>query len=347
MNQAEKERWMRRVFQLAKMGAAKVSPNPLVGCVVVHPEFGLIGEGWHEVFGGPHAEVNALASVAQPELLRESTVLVNLEPCAHFGKTPPCCDLLITKGLKEVIICNHDPNPLVAGKGILALENAGIRVECGILEKEGRELNRFFFTAQEKRRPFITLKWAQSDDGFLAPEDGLPVWISSEQSRLMVHRMRGAHHAIMAGRNTLRNDNPKLTLRNWPGRQPVRVVSDPELSLPENLAIFQDSSSPVWIFNGQKDLEDGHLRFIQMENADAVPEILNYLFLNGIHSLLVEGGSLLLSLFLEAGLWDEALVFKGNSPFNRGIPAPKILPEYFSFSRHCGPDLLSVFRHAS
>lgn len=338
---------MRRVLQLAKMGAAKVAPNPLVGCVVVHPEFGLIGEGWHEVFGGPHAEVNALASLARPELLRESTVLVNLEPCAHFGKTPPCCDLLIAKRVKEVIICNRDPNPLVAGKGILALEKAGIPVECGILEKEGLELNRFFFKAQEKRRPFITLKWAESADGFLAPEDGRPVWISSEQSRLLVHRMRAAHQAIMAGRNTLRNDNPKLTLRNWPGRQPVRVVSDLELSLPEDLAIFQDSSSPVWIFNEQKDLEDRHLRFIQMANADAIPEILNHLFLNGIHSLLVEGGSLLLSLFLETGLWDEALVFKGNSSFNRGIPAPKIHPEFLSFSRHCGPDLLSVFRHAS
>ena len=338
---------MRRVLQLARMGAAKVAPNPLVGCVVVHPEFGLIGEGWHEVFGGPHAEVNALASLARPELLRESSVLVNLEPCAHFGKTPPCCDLLIANEVKEVIICNRDPNPLVAGKGILAMEKTGIRVECGILEKEGRELNRFFFKAQEKRRPFITLKWAESADGFLAPEDGRPVWISSEQSRLLVHRMRAAHQAIMAGRNTLRSDNPKLTLRNWPGRQPLRVVSDPELALPEDLAIFQDSSSPVWIFNEQKYLEDRHLHFVKTANADAVPEILNHLFLNGIHSLLVEGGSLLLSLFLEAGLWDEVLVFKGNISFNRGIPAPKIHPEFLAFSRHCGPDLLSVYRPSS
>jgi len=347
MDAEAKEFWMRRAMQLARFGEAAAAPNPLVGCVIVHPAEGLIGEGWHSFFGGPHAEVNAFASVKRPELIPESTLLVNLEPCVHYGKTPPCCMLIKEKGVAEVIVSNPDPNPLVSGKGMDYLRQAGIRVESGLLAAQGRELNRFFFTALEKKRPFISLKWAQSEDGFIGPEDGFPIWISSYESRLWVHSLRASHQGIMAGRHTLRNDDPLLNLRNWPGRQPKRIVADPELELPENLRVFQDAGSETWIFNRKKQEVRGHLRYQQMESPDDIPELLQALFRLGIHSLLVEGGSRLLQKFFQADLWDEAVVFTGNQKLNSGIAAPEVSPLFCVSDGRCGPDRLQVFRPVS
>ncbi len=338
---------MRRAFQLAKLGAAKVAPNPLVGCLIIHPEKGLIGEGWHRAYGEAHAEVNALASVENPRLIPGCTAIVNLEPCAHFGKTPPCADLLIEKGIGEVIICNTDPNPLVAGKGSERLRRAGIRVETGILEAEGRELNRFFFTAQEKKRPYITLKWARSADGFMAGKNGTQVWISSPESRLLVHSMRAEHQAIFAGRNTLRLDNPLLNLRQWPGRQPVRLVCDPNLQLPPELRVFTDASAPTWILNQQKESSEGHLRFLKLEHADDLSQMLEILWKEGIHSVLVEGGAEILGRFLDSGVWDRALVFSGRKKLDKGIAAPEPPGLYLLRESSCGPDQISLFSKES
>ena len=338
------EKWMHRAMQLARLGQAAAAPNPLVGCVIVHPEAGLIGEGWHAAFGGAHAEVQAIASVKQPELLSASSVIVNLEPCSHFGKTPPCSRLLIEKAVAEVIISNEDPNPLVSGRGIEALRTAGIKVHSGILEKEGRQLNRFFFTAQEKKRPFVCLKWAQSADGFIGPEDGRPIKISSPQSLLAVHTMRAGHQAIMAGRNTLRTDNPLLNLRNWPGRQPVRIVCDPGLNLPEQLNIFQDDSAPAMIFNRQKQGSKGHISWHKMQDPDDLNELLSLLFRIGIHSLLVEGGSRILQKFLHSGLWDEALVFTSPRKLGSGIAAPEMRGFTCTETSKSGPDCLQMYR---
>jgi len=341
----EKIRWMRRAFQLARMGSASVAPNPMVGCVLVHPMHGLIGEGWHQAFGKAHAEVNAISSVINPERIAGSTAILNLEPCSHFGKTPPCANLLIEKGISEVIISNPDPNPLVAGKGIQLLQKAGIKVECGILEEEGRYLNRFFFRAQEMKRPFICLKWAQSADGFIAGNEGKQIWISSLQSRMLVHKMRSEHQAILAGRNTLRKDNPLLNLRDWPGRQPVRIVSDPNLKLSRNLQIFQDSSAATWILNDSKESEEGHVRYFCLPGSDQPEVMLGFLWKTGIHSILVEGGSQLLTDFLSKGLWDETILFISPNRIESGIEAPMPPEEkYLTDQRMCGPDRILEFR---
>lgn len=346
MQAEEKIRWIRRAFQLARLGSAAVAPNPLVGCVILHPEHGLIAEGWHRKFGEAHAEVNAVHSVRNPELLPGSTAILNLEPCAHYGKTPPCASLLIKKGISEVIISNTDPNPLVSGKGIQLLRDAGIRVECGILEKEGRELNRFFFHAQEKQRPYVTLKWAQSADGFIAAEGGKQVWISSAQSRLLVHKIRSDHQAIIAGRHTLRLDNPLLNMRNWPGRQPVRLVVDSGLRLDKKLKVFQDAGAATWVLNDSVESSEGHLRHIRLPDSDNLQVMLDFLFGAGIHSLLVEGGSRLITKFIESGLWDEALVFSGPEKLGQGIKGPVCPSEKLLQDREsCGPDLIEKFRN--
>ena len=347
MRAEEKKRWMRRAFQLALLGAEKAAPNPLVGCVLIHREQGLIGEGWHRAFGQAHAEVNAIASVKNPELIPGCTAILNLEPCSHYGKTPPCASLLIEKKVGKVIISNTDPNPLVAGKGIALLREAGIEVEYGILEGEGRELNRFFFTAQEKKRPYVTLKWAQSADGYLAADNGNQVWISSPQSRLVVHKLRAEHQAIYAGRGTLRKDNPLLNLRQWPGRQPIRIVSDPALSLPQGLQLFSDPTAPVWIFNESEESSSGNFRRLKCRASDDPARLLEAMWQEGVHSVLVEGGAFLLQLFLEQNLWDRALVFEGNAILNSGIPAPRMEEGRKLQSGSCGPDRVFLYQNMS
>jgi diaminohydroxyphosphoribosylaminopyrimidine deaminase/5-amino-6-(5-phosphoribosylamino)uracil reductase len=338
--------YMRRALQLAKLGQGNVAPNPMVGCVIVHPVHGIIGEGFHRKFGQAHAEVNAIQEVENQEWLSQSTLYVTLEPCSHFGKTPPCADLIIEKGIAEVVICNPDPHPLVAGKGIQKLQNAGVKVSVGLLEETGTALNRFFFQSIQKKRPFITLKWAQTRDGFIARKDGSSKWISSPESRQMVHKMRAEHQAIWVGKNTLLLDNPQLTVRDWTGPNPIRLVTDRELTLPQNLAVFEDSSAPTWIFNQKKNETYGHMLWISLPFAQPLEEMMDYLFQKGVHSVFIEGGSQLIENLLSKNLWDEANVFTGQSDFGYGLQAPVIPKAKLKEIRFSDGDKWEIFSPA-
>ena len=313
--------FMRRALELAEWGRGFVSPNPLVGCVIVH-EDKIIGEGWHKQYGGPHAEVNAVNSVENQDLLSESTVYVTLEPCAHWGKTPPCANLLVEKRIKKVVIAATDSNPLVGGKGIEILRKAGIEVEAGILEKEARWQNRRFFTQIEKQRPYVILKWAQTQDGFVARENFDSKWISNPQSRQLVHKWRAEEDSILVGKNTVAYDNPRLDVRDWVGKNPVRVVLDSNLALSNELNLF-DQSIPTLIFNTVKSETKENLEQIRLSKI--TPEtVLKELHSRKIQSLIIEGGSQVLSQFIQFGLWDEARVFTSPMTFEKGIAAPRL-----------------------
>jgi len=238
------QKYMQRAMELARLGLGSVSPNPMVGCIVVYKDK-IIGEGFHRQYGGPHAEVYAIDSVQKKELLSESTVYVSLEPCAHFGKTPPCADLLVASGVKKVVIANVDPNPQVAGKGIAILENAGIELQVGVMEKEGLELNRRFFKYISQKKPYVILKWAETADGFIARPDYSSKWISNEYSRKLVHKWRTEEDAVLVGKNTALHDNPMLNVRHWPGKNPLRIVLDRNLQLPQTLNLFSGNAQTV------------------------------------------------------------------------------------------------------
>lgn len=313
---------MRRALELAESGRGFVSPNPMVGCVIVNGNQ-IIGEGFHEIYGGPHAEVNAINSVKNPELLSESTVFVSLEPCAHWGRTPPCANLLVDKGIKKVVIAALDSNPLVGGKGIDILRRAGIEVITGVLEKEARLQNRRFFTQIEKKRPYIILKWAQSKDGFVARSDYSSKWISNARSRQLVHKWRAEEDAILVGKNTAKYDNPSLTVRDWTGKNPLRLVIDQDLELPENLNLF-DNMIPTICYNIVKSEKTDNLELVKLKAGFELREILEDLNSRKIQSLIVEGGSFVLSKFIEENLWDEARVFTGTTKFGEGISAPTL-----------------------
>lgn len=333
--------YMRRALELAELGRGYVSPNPMVGCVIVH-DGKIIGEGWHKEYGGPHAEVNAILSVENLDLLRESTVYVSLEPCAHWGKTPPCANLLAEKKVKQVIIAATDSNPLVGGKGIQILKNAGIEVITGILEKEARWQNRRFFTQIEKQRPYVILKWAQTQDGFVARENFDSKWISNAQSRQLVHKWRAEEDAILVGKNTAAHDNPRLDVRDWVGKNPIRIVLDTHLNLTMDLNLF-DQKIPTLIFNTIQNSSKKNLEWIKLE--DLRPEsIVEILHSRKIQSLIIEGGSLVLHQFIQSGLWDEARVFTSQNKFESGIPAPVLNPNP-SETLSIGTDRLNIYYH--
>lgn len=315
------ELYMRRALELAQSGKGAVSPNPMVGCVIVH-DGKVIGEGWHKKYGDWHAEVNAVHTVQDQALLSQSTAYVTLEPCSHFGKTPPCADLLIKHQLHKVVICNIDTNPLVGGKGIIKLQQAGIQVQTGILEAEGRRLNKRFFTFMEKKRPYIILKWAQTEDGFIARENYDSKWISNPLSRTLVHKWRSEEDAILVGTSTALYDNPQLNVRNWTGNDPVRLVIDLSLRLPSNLHLF-DHKQPTICYAMHKNAEAENLRWVQIQNSTSMlKEIMEDLYIRKIQSVIVEGGSKLLDSFIEHDLWDEARVFTSKQVFGSGIKAP-------------------------
>jgi diaminohydroxyphosphoribosylaminopyrimidine deaminase / 5-amino-6-(5-phosphoribosylamino)uracil reductase len=316
------ESYMHRVLQLAQLGKGSVSPNPLVGCVIVR-EGKIIGEGWHKQFGGPHAEVNAVNDVADKSLLPESTLYVNLEPCSHFGKTPPCADLLIQHKLRKVVIANIDSNPLVGGNGIKKLREAGIEVVTGILSAEGREMNKRFFTFMEKKRPYIILKWAQTADGFIARENHESKWISNEFSRQLVHRWRAEEDAILVGSRTAAHDNPTLTVREWSGRNPVRIVLDRFLKLDDKLNLF-DRLQKTICYNLMKHEDFGNLSLIRVDESDFLSHVMAHLYESKIQSVIVEGGAATLASFIENGWWDEARVFISERGFQKGIAAPSL-----------------------
>lgn len=342
------ELYMRRALELAKLGSGYTSPNPMVGCVVVHDGH-IIGEGWHQVHGGPHAEVNAIASVADKGLLPQSRVYVTLEPCSHFGKTPPCADLLISSGVRDVVICNTDPNPLVAGRGIKKLFEAGAQVKVGVLENEGLELNKRFFTFHNLQRPYILLKWAESADGFISGPDYEQVQISGPLSRRLVHKWRSEEQAIMVGSHTAAYDNPRLDTRYWPGQNPLRVVIDRKLQLPEHLHLF-DKSQPTVVYTYQRQ-EQTHenLAFVQLrEDASLLDQIMQDLHQRRVLSLLVEGGTYLLKSLLKENLWDEALYFKsGWRTLVDGTPAPLMAQGQLLEVQTVGQDQLFHYRNNS
>jgi diaminohydroxyphosphoribosylaminopyrimidine deaminase/5-amino-6-(5-phosphoribosylamino)uracil reductase len=333
------ELFMQRALELAILGIGNVSPNPMVGCVIVH-DGKIIGEGYHQKYGGPHAEVNAIASVDDQDLLCESTAYVTLEPCAHHGKTPPCADLLIEKKLKKVVVCNVDPNPLVLGKGFAKMQEAGIAVVVGVLEKEGRELNKRFFTFHEQKRPYIILKWAQTTDGFVARENFDSKWISNSHSRQLVHKWRAEEASIMVGTNTAKYDNPSLTVRDWAGNDPIRIVLDRNLSLDVDLNLF-DGTVPTLVFTEKEKQSKQNLEYNTVDELS--PKlILEVLYQRKILSVLIEGGPELLKTFLKENFWDEARVFTTEMTFEKGISAP-IIDVNPSIEESISGDRLQIF----
>jgi len=319
---------MRRCLEIARLGAGYTAPNPMVGCVIVH-EGKIIGEGYHMEYGGPHAEVHAIRSVSHPELLRKSTLYVNLEPCSHFGKTPPCADLILQSGIPRVVIGTMDPNEEVSGRGIEKLRSGGVLVETGVLQAECRWVNRRFFTWHEKKRPYVILKWAQTLDGFIDAlrEPGLPVqpvWISNELSRRLVHKYRTEVSSILIGTNTALNDNPSLTVRSWSGKSPLRLVIDRKGRLPGNLNVF-DGTVPTLVFTEKSVVSRPGVEFVTIcFESNSINGILSELYQRKIQSLLVEGGAYTLQQFIDSGLWDEARIFSGSGIFGAGTPAPRI-----------------------
>lgn len=336
----EDELFMRRALELAQRGTGYVSPNPLVGCVIVHDNR-MIGEGWHKQYGGPHAEVNAVESVADKTLLPQSTVYVTLEPCSHFGKTPPCADMLIREKVKRVVIANLDTNPLVGGEGIRKLRQAGIEVVTGICDGEGRAINRRFFTFIEKKRPYIILKWAETADGFIARENYDSKWISSIYARQLVHRWRAEEDAILVGMRTAQHDNPRLNVRDWSGRDPVRIVIDRFLRLDTGLHLF-DGTQRTICYNVLKQEEHLNLSLVRINEESFLPELLHHLFTINIQSVLVEGGAHTLNTFIEGGLWDEARIFQSEKVFQRGIKAPVIAGQ-LAGSHPIDTDVLNIY----
>ncbi|MNJ85154.1 Riboflavin biosynthesis protein RibD [compost metagenome] len=342
------EKYMQRALQLAKLGGVSVSPNPLVGAVIVHQDE-IIGEGYHQKFGEAHAEVNAVNSVKDKALLPESTIYVTLEPCSHFGKTPPCADLLIRSQFKRVVIAQIDPFSEVSGRGIEKLRNAGIEVDCGILEAEAKELNKQFITFHTKKRPFVTLKWAQTSDGFIdrnrseKTETGIN-WISQPETQVVTHQLRTSEQAILVGWRTVRNDNPSLTSRAFSGTNPIRIVVDPQLQAPEDATLFTDGLKTI-VLNGKEEKVVDSVHYIKLEQFS--PEsILSKLYELQISSVIIEGGAFTLTQFIDAGLWDEALVIVGESEFKSGMKAP-VLSKMVKRQVPFGKDLLNYYHNYS
>ncbi len=339
---------MLRCIQLAKNGLGTTYPNPLVGSVIVHKNK-IIGEGWHYKSGLPHAEVNAICSVQNEGILKNSTIYVSLEPCSHFGKTPPCSDLIIEKGIQNVVIGSTDPNPKVAGKGIEKLRNAGCEVTVGILEDKCNDLNKRFFTFHSKGRPYIFLKWAQTADGFIAPKketrkETKPVWITNEFSRQFVHKMRAEEQSILVGTNTVLQDNPSLTIREWSGKNPLRLVIDKQLKISRDFSIF-DGSAKTIVFNGNETKTSENVDFEKINFSKEISkQICDYLFENNIQSVIIEGGAQTLQTFIDANLWDEAYIFKGNISFGEGIPAPNFKGKFIS-EEYFKKDTLQIFKN--
>jgi len=323
---------MRRCLELAALGAGTTSPNPMVGAVIVCDDQ-IIGEGFTSPYGGAHAEVNAIQQVLDhfgddaAAKLRQSIFYVSLEPCAHYGKTPPCANLIARYKPKKVYIACLDPFAKVNGKGAEILKNAGIAIEIGLLEQEALWLNRRFLTRVQKNRPYVILKWAESADGYLGKE-GEQVWISNGASKQLVHKWRAEEDAILVGAKTALVDNPSLTVREWNGKNPKRILIDKLLSVPAEAAIFNDEAETI-IFNAVKTEWSGHNKYIELENYDwYLPQnILYQLYLMDVQSIIIEGGAKTLSLFIEANLWDEARVFKSKRTLDGGIKAPQVKGE--------------------
>lgn len=320
--------YMQRCIDLAMTGLGYVAPNPMVGAVLVADNT-IIGEGYHQKYGGHHAEVNAIESVNDKTLLRKATLYVNLEPCCHHGKTPPCTDIIAQNQIPQVVIGTVDPFDAVAGKGIAKLRSKGCNVILGILKEESRELNKRFFTFHEKKRPYVILKWAQSADGFIdinrkPNAEKRPTWITSEKLRMLVHKWRTEEASIMVGTQTALKDNPRLNIRDWKGSSPTRIVIDKKLKLSSDYYLLDNSHSTL-VINELENKTNGLTRFIKTDkNTNIVRFVLDMLYEEGIQSLFVEGGRQLLQSFIDEGSWDEARIFAGRQFFGNGIGAPTL-----------------------
>lgn len=346
------EQYMKRCLDLAKLGAGSVSPNPMVGCVIVY-QAKIIGEGYTSPYGGPHAEVNAIRSVLSKYgeeegkvLLKSSTVYVSLEPCAHFGKTPPCADMLVSYQVNKVVIGILDPFAKVNGQGVSKLKEAGITVEVGILEEECFALNKRFFTRIKQSRPYIILKWAETANGYFAPDDNSQRWISNAASKQLVHQWRSEEDAILVGTHTALVDNPGLNTRLVRGKSPKRVLIDRNLDVPVSYQLFNDDADLI-IFNAVKTDWNGHLKYIELENFDLylAQNILYQLFLMDVQSLIIEGGSKTLQLFINSGLWDEARVFRADEVrWDKGILAPKLPESMLVHQKSVVTDTLFIYK---
>lgn len=342
------DRYMQRCFELALKGLGRVAPNPLVGCVIVKNEK-IIAEGYHEEYGKAHAEVNAINSLDENFDFKDCTLYVNLEPCSHHGKTPPCSDLIVRKNFKKVVISNVDTNPLVGGKGIAKLKSAGIEVETDILEKEGRELNKRFFTFHEKKRPYIILKWAETKDGFISrwplPQNKNENWITGEESKKLSHEWRAQEQAIMVGTNTVLNDDPQLTVRLAEGKNPLRIILDRQLRLPENANVF-DNSAPTLVFTDNDKTSERNINYIRLSSEkELTKNILDEAYKLNVCSILVEGGTQLLNTFIGSKLWDEARIFVNpDKNFVQGIKAPE-LDKHSATPQKSGHDLLFILKN--
>ena len=319
---------MQRCLELAAMGLGNAAPNPLVGCVIVHDDK-IVGEGYHHQAGQPHAEVNAIDSVKNKKLLSKSILYVNLEPCAHYGKTPPCANLIVQNKIPKVVIGNIDPHVKVAGKGTNILKMNGTEVVTGVLEDHCRHLNRRFFCFQEKKRPYVVLKWAQTVDGFIdrdrqPDEKPHPNWITGEYARMLVHKWRTEEQSIMVGTKTAVLDNPRLNVRNWFGRNPIRLLIDREGKTNDSHYLLNDEVL-TYVFTEKVRTSKEKTHFIRKNfNENLLQEILHFLYAQEIQSVFVEGGAALLNSLINSGLWDEARVFIGEKEFKSGVKAPVI-----------------------
>ncbi|KJD34579.1 riboflavin biosynthesis protein RibD [Tamlana nanhaiensis] len=317
------EKYIKRCIEIAKNGLGTTRPNPMVGAVIVCDNK-IIGEGFTSAYGGNHAEVNAINAVSDKNLLKNATIYVTLEPCSHYGKTPPCSDLIIHHNIPNVVIGCIDDNEQVAGKGIKKLMEAGCNVTVGVLEAECKQHHKRFFTFHNKKRPYVILKWAQSADGFIAPKtknEQKPVWITNTYSRQLVHKWRAEEQAILVGYNTVVADNPSLTTRDYTGKNPIRIVIDKKASLPKDLAVFNNEAETLVVPNNNPST------------------ICKTLFEANINSVIIEGGSKTLQAFINEGLWDEARVFKGHVTFSEGVEAPKFSGKLISTETIDGDNL--------
>lgn len=314
---------MQRCLDLARLGAGKVAPNPMVGAVLVHGDR-IIGEGWHQQYGGPHAEVHCIQDAISrggETLLPESTIYVSLEPCAHTGKTPPCADLIIRYKIPRVVMACRDPFEAVNGRGMEKLREAGVEVICGVLEKEAVELNKRFFTFHIRKRPYVILKWARTADGYIG-QPGSRLLISNACSNRLVHRWRSEEAAILVGTETALQDDPQLNNRLWPGPSPLRMVLDMNLRLPASLRMFSDGEKTI-VYNAIKTGEEGTVQYLQLsKDKPLVEQVLGAMQQLRILSVLVEGGARLIQSFIQAGLWDEIRVIQSQKKSGTGIPAP-------------------------
>lgn len=339
------EFYMQRCLQLAMNGIGHTAPNPLVGCVIVHNDK-IIGEGYHRQFGKAHAEVNAIDAVDNKTLLQESTLYVNLEPCAHHGKTPPCADLIIEKRIPQVVIGTKDPHSVVAGKGIEKMQKAGIEVKVNVLRQECQFINRRFFTYHHFQRPYIILKWAQTKDGFIdkirKPEESGVNWITGETSKRLVHQWRAKESAILVGKTTVVNDNPTLTVREVVGKNPLRVVIDRDCSIPSSSNVFNHEANTI-VFNSKKNERvNQHLEYFKIEfDGTQLGTILHELYERKIQSILIEGGAYTLNAFIEQNLWDEARLFVGDVSFENGLLAP-ILKANWNATKRTDSDIFQI-----